>query len=235
VQLGVTLPTFTDAPVAVLEAAEAAEAAGVHGVFCFDHLWPLGHPERPSLSIYPMLGAVGARTARLRLGSLVARVGLLPDAVVAASMEGLRAIVGERLIAGLGTGDEASRPEHDRNGLPYLGRNARLDSLSALIERLSGGGIECWIGGGGARTDDVARRSGAALNLWDASPERVSVVRARSGGPVTWGGPIPGTAEEAAAQLVALDAAGATWVVWAWPSSIDRVVEAARLAEIALG
>lgn len=233
-QLGVTLPTFTADPEEPLEAARAAEAAGLHGVFSFDHLWPLGHPERPSLSVYPTLGAVGSVTRRVRVGTLVARVGLLPDEVVAAGIEGLQAMVGARLVAGLGTGDEQSAPEHFRYGLPYLGRRARVASLEALASRFVSSGIECWIGGGSLEVDAVARASGAALNLWGVSAERLREVRARLRATVTWAGPLPKTAQAAAGMLSGLDAAGAEWVVWGWPDSLDLVVESAGLAGIGL-
>jgi alkanesulfonate monooxygenase SsuD/methylene tetrahydromethanopterin reductase-like flavin-dependent oxidoreductase (luciferase family) len=235
VKIGVTLPTFSPDATAVLDAARAAESAGIHGVFSFDHQWPLGHPERPSLSVYPMLGAVAAVTHGLSVGTLVARVGLLPDDVVVASIESLRVIAGDRVIAGLGTGDDASEPEHTRYGLPYLGVASRLERLRGVIERLRAGGIETWVGGGSAATNLTAQAAGASLNLWDAPPERIAKAVARSPVPITWGGPLRGGASEAAAQLQALREAGAAWAVWAWPSSLDLVCAAAALAGLELG
>ncbi|MHB8246356.1 MAG: LLM class flavin-dependent oxidoreductase [Acidimicrobiales bacterium] len=234
-KLGVTLPTFSADAQAVLEAACAAENAGLHGVFCFDHQWPLGQPGRPSLSAYPMLGAVAAATSRIRVGSLVARIGLLPAAVVISSIEGLHAILGHRLVAGLGTGDHKSRPEHDRYGLPYLGLLARLSDLEEVLARLHSSGIECWVGAGGERTNRLATGQGATLNFWGVSPEEVSQARDETGRPVTWGGPTPTSAEEASLLLQALKMAGASWVIWGWPSSIELVTEAAGMAGIHLG
>lgn len=233
-RLGLTLPTFSRDAAALLERAEAAEAAGVHGLFCFDHLWPLGHPERPSFALYPVLGAVAARTEQIAIGSLVARVGLLPDAVLAASIEGLHAIVGDRLIAGVGLGDRLSVAEHDRNGIARIGRRDRELSLAWLLERLASSGIERWVGAGRPPTNEVARRAGATLNLWQASPAEVAEAAERSGLPVTWGGSLPEGAGEAAEMLVSLERAGASWVVWGWPRSIETLVEAARRAGIAL-
>jgi alkanesulfonate monooxygenase SsuD/methylene tetrahydromethanopterin reductase-like flavin-dependent oxidoreductase (luciferase family) len=232
-QIGVTLPSFRSKAGEVLEAARAAEEAGLHGVFHFDHLWPLGHPERPSLAMYPMLGAVGAMTSRVRIGSLVARVGLLPDEVVEASLVSLHQMLGDRLIAGLGTGDEASAEEHERNGIPYLGTDVRHESLCTLLGRLTGQQIECWVGGGSEQTNETARDMGVALNLWGASAKRIELVH-YSGLEVTWGGPLSDNAETAAAKLRTLMAAGASWAVWAWPDSLRTVVEAARMADLAL-
>ena len=234
-RIGVTLPTLSADAEAALQAARVAEEAGLHGVFSFDHLWPLGHPERPSLSVYPILGAVASSTARIRVGTLVARVGLLPDEVVAASIASLHSILGDRLIAGLGTGDEASEPEHERNGLPYLGLAARVQSLGAILEHLTRRGIECWIGAGNAATNEVAREAGVTLNFWDVAAERIAREVAAGSAPVTWAGPLPKGVDAAAEVLVAMREAGATWVVWGCPSSVGLVTAAAAKAGIELG
>ncbi|HYA67838.1 MAG TPA: LLM class flavin-dependent oxidoreductase, partial [Acidimicrobiales bacterium] len=110
-RVGVTLPSFRD-DVAALEAAARAEAAGLDGVFVFDHQWPLGRPERPAISSFPLLGAVAARTDRVALGPLVARVGVVPDALLVAQMASLALIAPGRVIAGIGTGDSMSAPEN---------------------------------------------------------------------------------------------------------------------------
>jgi hypothetical protein len=234
VRIGVTLPTFGEDAAGVIVAAQAAEQVGIHGVFAFDHLWPLGSPSRPSLSLYPMLGAVAASTATIRPGSLVARVGLLPDAVVLASMISLRLIAGERLIVGLGTGDDDSAPEHARNGIPFLGARSRRESLCAVCESLLSAGVECWIGAGTAATNDVARSLGAVLNFWGATADRVAREVER-GTRVTWGGPLPRDGAAAAAMLAALASAGSEWAIWGWPSSLEAVVDSAAVAGIALG
>lgn len=234
-KLGVTLPTFSADGQAPLRAAALAEAAGLHGVFSFDHQWPLGHPERPSMSVYPTLGAVAASTTSIRVGTLVARIGLLPDEVVLTSLRGLKLILGDRLIAGLGTGDDASEPEHSRYGLPYFGADDRHERLRRAVERLAGDeAIETWVGGGGASTNEVVRQDGVSLNLWGASPQRVARMKERLGVPITWGGPVPRDHARAVAELRALQEAGATWVVWAWPSSLEAVRSAACEVGIAL-
>ncbi len=217
----------------MIAAARAAQALGIHGVFAFDHLWPLGSPGRPSLGLYPVLGAVAAATATIRVGSLVARIGLLPDPVVLASIVSLQQIAGGRLVAGLGTGDEESAPEHDRNGIPFLGVRTRLESLTAVCEALLSAGVECWIGAGTAATNDVARSLGAVLNFWGASPARVAREVER-GTRVTWGGPLPAGGATAAATLAGLAAAGSEWAIWGWPRSLDAVVESASGAGIDL-
>jgi alkanesulfonate monooxygenase SsuD/methylene tetrahydromethanopterin reductase-like flavin-dependent oxidoreductase (luciferase family) len=234
VNLGVTLPTFAPDAAAVLEAARAAEAAGLQGVFGFDHQFPLGHPGRPALSVFPVLGAVAAVTTRIRVGTLVARIGLLPDEVVVESLRSLQLMLGDRLVAGLGIGDEQSRPEHVAYGLPYMGTAARIERLGRVLDRLRASGIECWVGGGSATVSRVAAEHGAALNLWGAPAERVAAEGKRHPIPVTWGGPMAELPDAAAAELVALRQAGATWAVWAWPRSLAVVEEAAALAGVPL-
>src|ERR1700722_11473141 len=103
-RVGVTLPTFRDDAV-VLDAARRAEEAGLDGVFVFDHIWPLGRPDRPALSAFPVLGAVCAVTERVSVGPLVARIGLVPEDVLVAEFASLSHLAPGRVIAALGTGD----------------------------------------------------------------------------------------------------------------------------------
>jgi len=63
---------------------------GLDGVFCYDHLWPMGQPE-PPLAPFPLLAAI-ARPTRALGGTLVARIGLVPDHVVVAEFDALAAI-----------------------------------------------------------------------------------------------------------------------------------------------
>ena len=59
--------------------ASRAEELGLDGVFCFDHLWPMDQPGRPAIAAWPLLGALVATTRTITIGTLVARIGLLPD------------------------------------------------------------------------------------------------------------------------------------------------------------
>ena len=49
----------------------------------------MGQPDRPALSSGPLLGAVAASTSTISVGTLVARVGLLPDDVLVAVLSSL--------------------------------------------------------------------------------------------------------------------------------------------------
>jgi len=232
-RVGITLPTFTADAEAPVRRALEAEAAGIHGAFVFDHLWPIGQPERPALSAYPMLAAVAAVTSTIRVGLLVARIGLLPDSLVEASLVSIDELSSGRLVAGLGIGDAKSQAENDAYGIETRPVEDRRASLARLLASLGRAGIERWVGATAPATLEVARAAGVAINLWDVTAERVAAEAAL--GPVTWGGPLPADHAAAAEQLGELQAAGASWVICAWPGTIELVVSAARRSGVVLG
>jgi alkanesulfonate monooxygenase SsuD/methylene tetrahydromethanopterin reductase-like flavin-dependent oxidoreductase (luciferase family) len=233
-RVGVTLPTFARQAGGALDAAVEAERLGLHGLFMFDHLWPMGNPTRPSLSLYPMLAAVASRTDSITVGTLVARVGLLPDEVVLASIRGLCKIAPGRLIAAVGTGDRASEPENERLGLPILSSDSRRSSLRSIVDALGSEEVECWVGGGTEASNQVARDLGVTLNFWDVPAETVSLEVAK-GTNVSWAGPLPTEVTGASEKLGEMREAGASWVVWGWPKSLATVLEAGQLAGIDFG
>ncbi len=229
-KVGLTLPQFAEDSAPALATARRAEALGLDGVFCFDHLWPMGRPGRPALSIWPLLGALAAETRSITVGSLVARIGLLPDHLLEASVRTLVALSGGRVIAGLGTGDHQSAGENLAFGVPYEPASIRRARLAHVAGRISAAGVPVWIGGGRPRTLDVARDGGFTVNLWGAPTSRVAAL-AGEGLPVTWGGPLRGDAADLAAHLRALAAAGAGWAVVALPPSLDDLARAASTVD----
>jgi len=60
IRTGIVLPTFREAPDDALQVAHQAFEAGVDGVFCYDHIWPLGEPDRPALAPFPILAVLAA-------------------------------------------------------------------------------------------------------------------------------------------------------------------------------
>ena len=226
-KVGITLPQFRDSADEALDAARRAEALGIDGVFVFDHLWPMGQPGRPALSSGPLLGALAAATSTIHVGTLVARIGLLPDEVLVAELAGVDAIAGGRLIAGLGTGDAKSRAENDAFGIPFDPAEERRVRLGAVAVAVAARGIPVWVGGGLPSTTHLARTVGGAANLWEGDVLRVAELTA-AGFEITWGGPVEGDVGAVAARLAELAAAGATWAVCAWPYSLEVVAEAAR-------
>ena len=123
VKLGITLPSFRDDPERALEVAAAAEAAGVDGVFLYDHLFrrAADGSRRPALELLAMMGAVAAETRRVAIGSLVARATLRPPAVLASGFDTVLR------IAGPGAGDRRARRgrRRERRGDDHLRARVR--------------------------------------------------------------------------------------------------------------
>lgn len=223
---GVVVPIFQHSGDKALDVATRAEAAGVDGVFCYDHIWPMGQPERPALAPFPVLGVVATSSARLALGTLVARVGLVPDHVLLAEYAALEALAPGRVIAGLGTGDRLSAGENEAYGVEFTEPAERRASLRACARALLSRGVAVWVGDGARATRRIAYEEGAALNVWDVPAPRVAEEAGRC--EVTWAGPVP---DGALAPFVAdLADAGASWVVFSWPVDLAELVAAVAAA-----
>jgi alkanesulfonate monooxygenase SsuD/methylene tetrahydromethanopterin reductase-like flavin-dependent oxidoreductase (luciferase family) len=230
VRVGVTLPSFRNSAQDATVGARLAEELGIDGGFVFDHLWPLGQPERPALASYPLLGSLAARTERLVVGPLVARVGLVPDEVLVAAMATLARIAPGRVVAGVGTGDSASRQENDAYGIAFPPAALRVAAAARCAQALALLGVPVWLGGGARATVTVARDAGAAVNLWQASPATVAELAAS--GEVTWAGTMPSDRVACARHLRSLAEAGASWAVCVWPDSLEELAAARALAEL---
>lgn len=205
-KVGLIVPLVPRDPSAVLSFAELADEKGVDGLFVPDHLTWKGHE---TFSAFPMLGAIAARTEHAHVGTLVARVGVRPTALLARDFETLHGIAGDRLIAGLGVGDAKSRIENDIYGVTTLPFSQRLDLLGAHCARLADMGIEVWVGGRSEGIAGVGRTCGVTVNLWQAPADEVA--DRRRAGPVTWAGRVD--AGGAMETCKAVDEAGATWAV----------------------
>jgi hypothetical protein len=235
IRTGVVLPTFRETPAEALAVAQEAWATGVDGVFCFDHLWPIGQPDRPALAPFPVLAAVAATmpeptsAAGPYIGTLVARVGLAPNPVLLRQFAALDALAPGRVIAGLGTGDRLNEAENLAYGIPFASAAARRADLAALASALRQRDMAVWIAGGASGRIVEARDSGSALTVWDAAP---NFVAERAQGPdaleVTWAGPPPRSDAALEATVRALDGAGATWAVFAWPVSLTALVRSSK-------
>jgi len=226
VKVGVTLPTFRH-DAGSLDAARRAEELGIDGVFVFDHLWPMGSPGRPALSAFPVLGAVAAVTGALCVGPLVARIGLVPDAVLVAELVSLEHMAPGRVIAGMGTGDRHSADENLAYGIAFPPADERRLALARCAREVADAGVPVWIGGGSVATVEVAADLGVAVNLWEGQPAAAAALAARC--EVTWGGPVPDDTASIAEWLSELAAAGVSWAVCAWPRSLEAVAEAAAV------
>lgn len=218
---GVILPTFRETADEAFAVARRAAGLGVDGVFCYDHVWPMGRPDRPALAPFPLLAAVAAELPGLVVGTLVARVGLVPDAVLLAELAALEAVAPGRVVAGLGTGDSLSAAENDAYGVPYPPAGERRAALRRCAVALRARGTPVWVGGGAAATVAVAEEERVAVNLWSAAPGQVADQASRT--EVTWAGPAPDGPSAVADLLVRLAAAGATWAVLGWPVPLEAL------------
>ncbi len=226
-RIGLVLPSFRFDADTALGTAGLAEAAGIDGLFVYDHLFPMGQPERPAVPCFPLLAALAAETSRVMLGPLVARVGVLPNAILVNMFETLGRIAPGRFIAGLGTGDSKSQKENELFGLPFDTVAARAESVATVCRQVREIGLESWIGGSSKTVRRLAAEVADAINVWDVGPEVVASIDDVT---VTWAGPPP--AGELGPHAAALADAGATWVVYGpppstdWPAMVERVAAA---------
>jgi alkanesulfonate monooxygenase SsuD/methylene tetrahydromethanopterin reductase-like flavin-dependent oxidoreductase (luciferase family) len=229
--VGIVLPVFEESPNAALDVAREADSHGLDGVFSYDHLFPMGRPDRPALSSVPTLAALASVTSRVRVGPLVSRVSLLPGPVLVDALVTIDRLAGGRLIAGLGTGDRLTAPENAVYGLPFPPVAARLGQVERVATQLREHGVHVWIGGRSPAVRGLAGRVADGWNCWDGSlpelatfspdpPRRVEV---------TWAGPPPGDGD-LASHLRQLAAGNVDWVVYGPPPPVDWSVFVAKLA-----
>lgn len=115
----------------LLGTAELAEALGFDSVWMGDHLlWNVPSPD-PAV----LLGAIAARTERVRLGTAVYLAALRPAVAVAKMGATLDHLSGGRFILGAGIGGE-NPAEFAAAGVPLRSRGRRLDETLAVCRAL---------------------------------------------------------------------------------------------------
>jgi alkanesulfonate monooxygenase SsuD/methylene tetrahydromethanopterin reductase-like flavin-dependent oxidoreductase (luciferase family) len=173
-KVGLTLPSFSEDPEVPLRVASAAEAAGIDGVFVYDHLFRLAKDGsmRPALECTGLLGALAVETEGITLGTLVVRASLRPPATLAVALDTVVRIAGPRLVVGIGAGDEESRPEMDTFGLDMGTELDRVKRLRAALRELSDRPYPAWVGGRARHVGLVAADSASGWNRWGANVDR---------------------------------------------------------------
>ena len=197
-KLGVSLPNFRDDPEPALTVARAAEAAGLDGVFGFDHLFRRARDGelRPALEGLTLLGAVAAETTRITFGPLVARASLRPAASLTAALDTLARIAPGRLIATIGAGDSQSREENETFGLPFGSLGERIATLADAVDSAMDRGYPVWVGGASASIGAVAARAdgwnrwGPTLERFEQEVRAVREMHTREPFTVSWAGQI---------------------------------------------
>ncbi len=117
--------------------AEAASAAGWHGIALMDHLIQIPQVDRawaPIPEPWVTLGLLASLDTTLRLGPLVSPVTFRPPGITAKAAATLDVISGGRAFLGLGAG--WWEREHAAFGLPFPSARERLDALEAAIETI---------------------------------------------------------------------------------------------------
>ena len=119
-RFGLQLPSFTFPDVSddklfdrITEIAQAAEGSGFDSFWVMDHYHQIGTqgpPSDPMLEAYTVLGAVAARTSRVKLGAMVTGVTYRNPAFLAKVVTTLDIVSDGRAILGIGAGwnDEES-------------------------------------------------------------------------------------------------------------------------------
>jgi alkanesulfonate monooxygenase SsuD/methylene tetrahydromethanopterin reductase-like flavin-dependent oxidoreductase (luciferase family) len=204
IRISVTLPQFRHEASPMLEAARRAEDLGFDGVYVFDHLFPLGSPDRPIFEGFVSLGAVAAVTSKITIGTLVVRAPIRPAWTTAKAAWSAQAISSGRLTLGLGAGDSMSKPEFEAYGLPFGSATERIDTVRKTIAALHAPelqlpGFSCpktWVGGRSSAVRAMAAEVADGWNAWGGNAERLAVesaeIRELAGRPfeVSWGGQV---------------------------------------------
>ena len=237
---GVVLPTFRDTPDAAFDAAAAAVTAGVDGVFCYDHIWPLGQPERPALAPFPILGALADSWPVHRgRGGPVPRHPRGPGRP--RSRRRARGAVRGARRTGPGPRDRRARHRGppERGGEPGLrhplraGGGAAAPTWSSWPAPWRAPGSPCGWPGGPAAAWRRPGRPGPPSTCGTPNPTLVAERTAGPGGlEVTWAGPPPAASPTIAERLEALRRAGASWAVFGWPVDVEELAAAARASSV---
>lgn len=125
-------------PTELLENSVAAEAAGFDSVFISDHFQPWRHTGGHAPFAMSWLGALGARTSRIMMGtSVLTPTFRYHPSIVAQSFGTLGALFPGRLILGIGTGESLNEVPATRVEWPELKeRFARLRESVDLMRKL---------------------------------------------------------------------------------------------------
>jgi len=184
VRVGLTLPSFVDDPAVPIAIARDAEAAGVDGVFVFDHLFRRsGDGERrPALEAIALLGGIAAATTRIQIGALAFRASLRPPASLASAVATLGRLAPGRVISAIGAGDSESREENETFGFGFGTFAQRVARLEAVTRAVCDLGAPVWVAGHAARVRAVAAAAADGWNSWGSELEwfRNSTAEARA-------------------------------------------------------
>lgn len=140
-RLGLQIPSFTYPGVApadlfdrVAAVAVSAEASGFDTVMVMDHFYQLpmiGPPENEMFEAYTLLGALAARTTRVKLGTLVTGVTYRNPAFLAKQVTAVDVISRGRAFLGIGAAWYAE--EHHALGFEFPAVARRFEQLEEAL------------------------------------------------------------------------------------------------------
>ena len=237
-QIGLTLPQFSADAAAMVDAARRAEDEGIDAVFAYDHYPRPGRPE--ALHGLTMLGALAEATERVTLGLLVARIGVVPDAVLVSAIRTAVRLAGGRFIAGMGVGDKQSDPEDEALGIVRPPLDERFVRLEYVASTLKDEGVEVWLAGRSRRAATLSAALGVGRNLWEPTDQQLAdAVLESEGRAITWGAQVDVTndagVEALATKLAAVADMGVTMAIPAptkagAPDAAAQVMRAKKIA-----
>lgn len=134
----VSIPNFAE-PAELVDLGVGAEASGWDGVFYWDHLYGSPAAPMPVADPWVVLGALAARTTRVRIGPMVTPLPRRRPQKVAREAVTLDRLSGGRLVLGVGLGNppeefSAFGDDADRSVL-----GARLDEALDVVTGLWSG------------------------------------------------------------------------------------------------
>ena len=181
------------------DAALAAEAAGVDGLWLYDHLAGSVHGAPHVLECWTVLSALAVAVPRLTVGSLVLNVANRDAGTLAVMAATLQEVSGGRLLLGIGAGGGVRTPyaaEQVALERPVLGDALRRRAVETTVATLrdvwsgaTGGAsgflrpdppLPVVIGGFGPRMAALAGRIGDGVNLpgGPSLPRLIDIARA---------------------------------------------------------
>lgn len=124
-------------PVELADFAVAAEEAGFDSVFISDHFQPWRHDDGHAPSALPWLGAIGARTSRVLIGtSVLTPTFRYHPAVIAQAFATLGCLYPDRMILGVGSGESLNEVALGATWPDGKERFARLREALRIIRTL---------------------------------------------------------------------------------------------------
>jgi F420-dependent oxidoreductase-like protein len=140
--IGLQIPYFTypDVPPArlferIAAQAVAAEQSGFDTVFVMDHFYQLpmlGRPDQEMFEAYTLLGALAARTEKIRLGTLVTGVTYRHPSHLAKTVTALDVVSSGRALLGIGAA--WFELEHESLGFEFPPLKVRYERLVDALE-----------------------------------------------------------------------------------------------------